>query len=79
MVIIETVIRTSNSWKEQIREKNKKKMKVQKVRCLMLLIRDPLDDHQVNISYKFPDYFSQFMLVFVKFAKSVTTYKLIQK
>ena len=79
MVIIETVIRTSNSWKEQIREKNKKKMKVQKVRCLMLLIRDPLDDYQVNISYTFPDYFSQFMLVFVKFAKSVTTYKLIKK
>ena len=82
MVIIETVmlnIRTSNIWKDQIREKNKKKMKVQKVRCLMLLIRDPLYDPQVNISYTFADYFSQFMLVFVKFAKSVTTYKLNQK
>ena len=45
----------------------------------MLLVRDPLDDHQVNISYAFADYFSQVMLVFVKFAKSVTTYKLIQK
>ena len=40
----------------------------------MLLIRDPLDDHQVNISYTFVDYFSQFMVVFVKFAKSMTTY-----
>ena len=45
----------------------------------MLLIRDPLDDHQINISYTFADYFSQFMFVFVKFAKSVTNYKLIQK
>ena len=82
MVIIETVmlnIRTGNSWKEQIREKNKKKMKIQKVRCLMLLIRNSLGDHQVSISYTFPGYFSQFMLAFVKFAKSVTTYKLIQK
>ena len=76
MVINKTVmlnIRTSNSWKEQIREKGKKKMKVQKVRCLILLIRDPLDNHQVNISYMFADDFSQFMPVFVKFAKSVTT------
>ena len=77
MVIIETVmlnIRTSNCWKEEKREKNMKKMKVQKVRCSMLLIREPLDDHQVNISYTFVDYFSQFMVVFVKFAKSMTTY-----
>ena len=70
---------TNNSWKEQLREKDKKKMRVQKVRCLIQLIRDPLDNHQVNISYMFADYFTQFMLVFVKFAKSVTTYKLIQK
>ena len=53
-------------------------MKVQEVTCLMLLIRDPIEDHQVN-SYTFADHFSQFVLVFVKFAKSVTTYKLIQK
>ena len=53
-------------------------MKVQEVRCFMLLIRDPIEDHQVK-SYTFADYFSQFVLVFVKFAKSVTTYKLIQK
>ena len=82
MVINETVmlnVCTNNSWKEQLREKDKKKIRVQKVRCLILLIRDPLDNHQVNISYMFADYFTQFMLVFVKFAKSVTTYKLIQK
>ena len=78
--------RTNNSWKEQIREKNKKKMKVQKVRCLMLFIRDPLGDHQSKISYTFAECFSQLMIVlylrkimFVKFAKSVTTYKLIQR
>ena len=84
MVIIETVMlnictKKRKSWKEQTKEKKKNKMKVQKVRCLMLLIREPLDDHQVNISYTFADYFFQFMLVFVKFAKSVTTYKLIRK
>ena len=40
----------------------------------MLLTRDQYDNHQVNISYTFADYFSQFMLVFVKFAKGVSTY-----
>ena len=52
----------------------------------MLFMRDPLGDHQSKISYTFAECFSQLMIVlylckimFVKFAKSVTTYKLIQR
>ena len=57
--------------KQQLERANKRKQqqeesktsKSQILNAIALLITDPLDDHQVNISYTFADYFPQFMLV----------------